>query len=175
MKWDSSLFVPSALGKDQDEIVLSILRQVQSLGMIPAISLYGSSRSLDFTQFRPRGHYTNSPGLKRYFRTLMWLGRADCGWNILHTDRELRNAVLLSQLVETTGSHRQLQTMTDIIDFMVGKSDNLGVFPLLDILHQTQTSQLTDLDTPGAPRNTKKGYRSTPSCPTTDTFAGLGL
>jgi hypothetical protein len=31
----------------------------------------------DYTQYIPRGHYTRSDFLKRYFRALMWMGRAE--------------------------------------------------------------------------------------------------
>jgi len=30
--------------------------------------------TVDYTMFKPRGHYTRTPTLKKYFRTLMWLG-----------------------------------------------------------------------------------------------------
>jgi hypothetical protein len=30
----------------------------------------------DYTQYKPRGHYTRSETLKRYFRAMMWFGRA---------------------------------------------------------------------------------------------------
>ncbi len=29
----------------------------------------------DYSQYVPRGHYTSSPGLERYFKAMMWLGR----------------------------------------------------------------------------------------------------
>lgn len=40
-----------------------------------SVTLYGSERVVDFSQFRPRGHYTRSPALARYFRAVVWLGR----------------------------------------------------------------------------------------------------
>lgn len=39
------------------------------------VSLFGVSRTEDFSQFKPRGHYTD--GLEPYFRAMMWLGRID--------------------------------------------------------------------------------------------------
>ena len=41
------------------------------------IVLFGAKRDVDFSQFEPRGHYTNTEQLKRYFRAMMWLGRID--------------------------------------------------------------------------------------------------
>jgi hypothetical protein len=41
------------------------------------ISLFGAERDEDFSQFKPRGHYTHSLILSQYFRAMMWLGRVD--------------------------------------------------------------------------------------------------
>jgi hypothetical protein len=40
-------------------------------------TFFGMNRLIDASQFKPRGHYFNSPALERYFRTMMWLGRVD--------------------------------------------------------------------------------------------------
>ncbi len=39
--------------------------------------IFGFERRMDFSQFKPRGHYTDSEELSRYFRAMMWLGRID--------------------------------------------------------------------------------------------------
>ena len=41
------------------------------------VELFGVSRDEDFSQFTPRGHYTDSAALGRYFRAMMWLGQVD--------------------------------------------------------------------------------------------------
>ncbi|HSC89556.1 MAG TPA: DUF3160 domain-containing protein [Polyangiaceae bacterium] len=40
-------------------------------------TLFGVQRDVDFSQCKPRGHYTDSVQLERYFRAMMWLGRID--------------------------------------------------------------------------------------------------
>ena len=70
----------------------------------------------------------------------MWLAGADCGWNVLPTegsrgvqsdsDRELRNAVLLIELLQATDNLKALKALDDIIAFMAARSDNLSVFAL---------------------------------------------
>ncbi len=40
------------------------------------VSLFGLPRLEDFSQYKPRGHYLDSP-LSEYFRAMMWLGRVD--------------------------------------------------------------------------------------------------
>jgi hypothetical protein len=41
------------------------------------VLLFGTRRLIDFSQFTPRGHYTQDETLKRYFRAMIWLGRTD--------------------------------------------------------------------------------------------------
>ncbi|KAG3006230.1 hypothetical protein JG687_00013283 [Phytophthora cactorum] len=38
------------------------------------IDLFSAERTVDFSQLKPRGHYTKSEPLKRYFRAMMWFG-----------------------------------------------------------------------------------------------------
>ncbi|MCI0704766.1 MAG: DUF3160 domain-containing protein, partial [Planctomycetia bacterium] len=108
----------------------------------------------DFSQFRPRGHYTKNQQLKNYFRCMMWLGRVDCGWNVLPTggtpgvkadsDRELRDSILFCELLRQTDGLKGLKALDDIIGFMVGRSDNLTVFILLKIMDDTGAKTLSD-------------------------------
>ena len=41
------------------------------------LTILGADRTVDFSQFTPRGHYLGVPELERYFRAMMWLGRMD--------------------------------------------------------------------------------------------------
>src|SRR5204863_1662307 len=40
---------------------------------LTALKLFGLERTVDASQFKPRGHYTDDPRLEKYFRALMWL------------------------------------------------------------------------------------------------------
>lgn len=156
--WKEDLLVESK--QDNNQEVLERLKDVKSLKIQipfqdPPTKIYGGTRYFDFSQFKPRGHYTKNFALKRYFRTLMWLGRIDCGWNVLPTgatpgvksdsDRELRNSVLLVELLQGTESLPRLKAMDDIINFMVGRSDNLTVFALRDLMKAGKTETLADV------------------------------
>lgn len=44
---------------------------------IDSVTLFGVAREIDFSQFKPRGHYAGDPVLENYFRAMMWLGRID--------------------------------------------------------------------------------------------------
>ena len=39
--------------------------------------LFGTKRRIDFSQFKPRGHYAGDEQLEGYFRAMIWLGRID--------------------------------------------------------------------------------------------------
>lgn len=154
---NGKLLVPTKF--DQDAQVLYRLSDIRSLVLQePNTSgpteIYGGSRFVDYSQFRPRGHYAKTAQLRRYFRCVMWLGRADCGWNVLSTDhirgieadsdRELRNAILLTQSVQSTGGLKRLQAISDIIDFLVGRGDNLDVFTMAVLMQDHQVASVFD-------------------------------
>lgn len=52
------------------------------------VEIFGSQRVMDFSQFKARGHYDASERLRRYFRTVMWLGRADLRLETFEPNRE---------------------------------------------------------------------------------------
>jgi hypothetical protein len=63
-------------GGDRTQIA-DILAKAQAASGILRLELFGVRRELDFSQFEPRGHYTDSEELERYFRAMIWLGRTD--------------------------------------------------------------------------------------------------
>lgn len=65
-----------AQGADLAEIEAIVQGAEDANGIYP-LTLFGTVRSMDFSQFKPRGHYTESDALSQYFRALIWLGRTD--------------------------------------------------------------------------------------------------
>jgi hypothetical protein len=108
--------------------------------------LYGEPRMVDYTQFRPRGHYTRREPLKRYFRAMMWLGRADTGFELDH-DRQVAAAATLSRLFSAADAEGDLEDFDTLMTWLVGESDNLGIPAMLRALDATQTTD-ADLDDP---------------------------
>ncbi|MGK3986151.1 DUF3160 domain-containing protein [Sorangium sp. So ce136] len=108
------------------------------------VSLFGADRTMDFSQFEPRGHYTDQPELERYFRSMMWLGRVDFrfletqpdGTQLFHR-RQLEGAYALRALAEAKTLDRYTR-IDDAIQAFVGESDYMTL-PELDAL-------LKDLD-----------------------------
>ena len=120
--------------------------QAEELAMMPLFS--ERNRTLDFSQFTVRGHYANTQGkpLGPYFKCMMWLGRMDFmltpppenPWELPWGREEIRRmnlgAVLLNELVDMSGKRSLLNTNDEIIEFMVGESDNLTPTGLSDII-----------------------------------------
>ncbi|WP_437501734.1 DUF3160 domain-containing protein [Sorangium sp. So ce1099] len=103
------------------------------------VSLFGSDRTMDFSQFEPRGHYTDQPELERYFRSMMWLGRVDFRFLETQPDgtqlfqrRQLEGAYVLRALAEAKTLDRYTR-IDDAIQAFVGESDYMTL-PELDAL-----------------------------------------
>jgi hypothetical protein len=101
----------------------------------------GSERLIDFSQFKPRGHYVGEGDdtLERYFRATLWLGLADLrlietmsdGSSVFHR-RQLELAYALRALFddEALANHRAID---QTVRAFVGESDNMTL-PELDEL-----------------------------------------
>jgi hypothetical protein len=95
--------------------------------------LFGVERTIDFSQFKPRGHYTDSPELERYFRTMMWLGRID--FPFLHTNpatgkpelvrRSVAAALALRSLMDEAALARWKRIDATVRGF-VGEPDSMA-------------------------------------------------
>ena len=74
--------------------------------------LFGVEREIDFSQFKPRGHYTDAPVLERYFRAMMWLGRID--FPFLHTNPTTGKPELVRRSVDAAFGLRSLMNADDM-------------------------------------------------------------
>src|SRR5262245_8289950 len=61
---------------NQEERVKETLAAVAKEGM-HEFRLFGRERNMDFSQFKPRGHYEAIQELRSYFKAMMWCGRTD--------------------------------------------------------------------------------------------------
>jgi hypothetical protein len=128
------------------ESVNEILDEVYSEDMVKRPLFSERDRLLDFSQFTPRGHYTNSGDkLEEYFRAMMWLGRIDFfltpppvsggpPWSKEEIRRMHLGAYLLQELLESTGALDVLKENDRLITFMVGEADNLTPWEYSDLI-----------------------------------------
>ena len=82
-----------------------------------------------YGQYVPRGHYTRSEDLKKYFKAMMWYGRLTFR---LIDDFETRRALLVTQALRTataadgSSAAKLWQNIYEPTVFIVGKADDLG-------------------------------------------------
>jgi hypothetical protein len=98
------------------------------------VELFGSFRTVDFSQFIPRGHYTQSAALTRYFQAMVWLGRtelylrAPAGAIPPVPDEAVRHqaamAGLLAELATDSGADEALGQIDAVLKALVGEQDN---------------------------------------------------
>ncbi len=99
----------------------------------------------DYSQYKPRGHYTINDSLKSYFRTMMWYGRMafacdTTGYPGL-TSEATRQALLLVQALNSDSPNGE--PATDVWEriysptvFFVGKTDDINIYAYTDLMSQ---------------------------------------
>ncbi|MBT3270385.1 DUF3160 domain-containing protein [Candidatus Poribacteria bacterium] len=107
----------------------SVRAAVEAQGAIEAPLFCAEPRTVDFSQFTVRGHYTRSDVLGRYFQAMMWLGREgfylDGGdGDDAPPDEDVRrqaiSACLLSDLAMEPGTRDAIDRVEGVLDLMVG-------------------------------------------------------
>jgi hypothetical protein len=143
---------PSRL--NQDGRVAETLGAVQG-EQIQLFNLFGSCRRVDFSQFRPRGHYNDSPPLTRYFKMVMWLGRtefritpakADPECNGNDPARELASSALLYYLLQAGGGFEAWSQINAVINVFVGEPDSMNFGQLGALLKAANINGPADLE-----------------------------
>lgn len=119
-----------------------------------------TSRTIDFSQFTPRGHYTDTEKLERYFKSMIWLGRTEFYLIAPESDdsqkqkpedirRQIIASVLITNLAYESGAIEKLTEIDEIILAMVGESDNVKIEHIKELTEETGLSsplQLTRLE-----------------------------
>jgi hypothetical protein len=143
--------VPTKLG--QDERRNKTLVAVSRLGM-EEFDLFGRRRSMDFSQFKPRGHYESHPELPRYFRAMMWCGRTDLrvaggadATGPLSSPRELGAAVVLLDLLRTSGREKDWRQFDRLLQTFVGRTDSATFDDLARVAAAADVRSPADLKT----------------------------
>jgi Protein of unknown function (DUF3160)/Secretion system C-terminal sorting domain len=140
----------------------TIMSMIDSLKM-RQYSMFGEEpHYIDFSQFKPRGHYADQgnintyPDLPKYFKAMIWLGRVEIyllppSYKVTSHDVSTMRTAVLSALVHkaaiSSTAYNDIQEFDNIIKLFVGESDNVSLFNLNDLLQIagiTDPVQLTD-------------------------------
>jgi hypothetical protein len=120
-------------------------------GIQPSPLFLGLAFGEDYSQYIPRGHYTRSEELERYFKSMMWYGRMTFR---LKTDdpevgrAETRSALLLVHALRTAELTYQtaLDAWADLYNptvFFVGRTDDLTVMQYLEVMDEVYGPDVT--------------------------------
>lgn len=144
-----------------DELMVAIASE--KLVEMPLFTKAEIDRKLDFSQFKPRGHYTDliwgaggEKTLENYFKAMMWLGRIDFlltappenpwepNWEESDLLRMNLSAIILNETLDGCGKRDLFEKHEKIISFMVGPDDNMTPDELMK-LSTENLSTLPDL------------------------------
>ena len=95
-----------------------------------------------YSLFRPRGHYTRSEALKRYFRGMMWLQTVPFGMD--NKEEVLAAIQQACALKLDKESQKNYQTLNELITYLMGKSDDLSLMQVMAEVEKTGL-QMQDL------------------------------
>jgi len=125
---------------------LSLIDKHDATTISPVMSIGRTDLSIleylkeDYTQYIPRGHYTKSEELKRYFRAMMWYGRLT--FRLKDVD-ETRSAVLMTVALNQGQNQTSWDKIYQPTNFFVGKSDDLGYYQYEPLLREVYGKRLS--------------------------------
>jgi hypothetical protein len=157
---ENEIILPQFTNREKyDEVMLAIKNE--EMVEMPLFTKEQITRKLDFSQFKPRGHYIDiiwgaggEKTLEDYFRAMMWLGRIDFlltappenPWEPEWEDKDLLrmnlSALMLNETLEGCGKNELFEKHEEIISYMVGPDDNMTPEELLDLTTENLSSPM---------------------------------
>jgi len=114
-----------------------------------------TKRTMDFSQFIVRGHYSQDSVLAQYFRAMMWLGKTEIyliapaatttDWPREDIQRQAIDALLLAEAIQGANATPVIGTIDTLITFLVGESDNVTPRNLAALVQQLGIQQAAEL------------------------------
>jgi hypothetical protein len=119
---------PPVAGASPKDIASAVSLAKAAAGMT-TLDFFGNPQTVDFSQFKPRGHYL---GIPRYFRALTWLGKVAA--HLVSFDPEghpvfYRRALDAALALRAAMGDDELKAWSELeatLDAFVGERDDLG-------------------------------------------------
>ncbi len=136
--------------KRQDETIIpGAVRSKMSTELKTIESAAGPAKSAlfggfhDYSQYRPRGHYTRTDALRVFFKAMMWYGTRTFSIDELnHT----RMAMLMSRSVERNpGLMASYRSFIDSLTALIGETDDYTVFQYIEIMDGMRASDIREI------------------------------
>ncbi len=93
----------------------------------------------DYTQFRPRGYYTESDALTTYFKVMMWYGQM----NFTAREETLDRSALLAALAIRDAAADDWNAIYSVTAFFAGESDDNGYCEYLPLIESIYGEGIT--------------------------------
>lgn len=109
---------------------LDLIRKAKGTDKSPIFSALRPEFINDYSQFKPRSHYTKNDVLKSYFIAMMWYGRMGF---VLSSPELTRDALIITAQINNlnVGDEKLSKLWSDmsaVIDFFVGEIDDLTAY-----------------------------------------------
>lgn len=90
------------------------------------------NKFVNYAELKPRGHYTKSEKLKKYFKTFKWISLN--GIN-LNDDEQLKGLILYAQFIKNDSRlFEQYKNYVATVEKLAGKEDNLSLYDIINSL-----------------------------------------
>jgi hypothetical protein len=140
---------PPVVGASTQQIADFVAKATKGEGTAE-VTLFGAERDMDFSQFTPRGHYTDTPELERYFRAMMWFGRTE--FRLMETksdgsvvfNRPQFDAMLSIWALMGAENLARHESIDSAIREFVGESDNMIVGDVSKLMSALGVSTLAE-------------------------------
>lgn len=140
---------PPVAGADV-QTVSSLVAKAQAGTGHELTTLFGAERDEDFSQFKPRGHYTHSPALTQFFRAMMWLGRVDLrvvetlsdGSQVFRRP-QFDAAVALYEALGASGREHWAH-VDELVGWFVGERDSASISDMTEMLTKIDAATFAD-------------------------------
>ena len=122
-----------------------------SMGCFPIFS----ARDYDYSQLKPRGHYTQRPELERYFKCMMWLGRTEIYLtkpqpedinpvSDVDMQKQVIAASILVEMLESTGMKSEMDKMDILLKAYIGESDNVQTSHIQELRNELNIKEISE-------------------------------
>lgn len=93
----------------------------------------------DYSQYKPRGYYTDSKALTRYFKTMMWYGRR----NFEQADDDHNRSALLMTIAMKDNCLADWEAIYSVTSFFAGVSDDSGYYEYMPVIEAAYGENVT--------------------------------
>lgn len=112
-------------------------QEILNIGDMQGAPSFISNNKADYRELQPRGHYTKTPKLTRYFKAFKWISLN--GADIAKPD-ELRGMIALAYFIKTSEkATASYQAFTTVLQKIAGQEDNVSVNDLLGLLDESKS------------------------------------